>query len=251
MQLLSNTYFSKYKENRQNFSAKIADFTANSKDLDFDYLTESSSVFSSNIEWNSLNLNSFMNLKMEKKSSKDREEIDALIKSYHFAMKNALTEKNFLETHRLSSKTILISSKRWVYRDERVWVFGKHWLVYMAIEPEKVEIKMQKLFLDIQELLQTKLEEEEIFYYASLIHLVFVHIHPFADWNGRTARLLEKWFLAEKLGTEFWKLEAERYYKENKQKYYENLNLWVNYYELDYEKSYNFLEMLVKSLEIK
>ncbi|WP_220392957.1 Fic family protein [Chitinophaga lutea] len=33
-----------------------------------------------------------------------------------------------------------------------------------------------------------------------MIHLVFVKIHPRADGNGRSARLLEKWFLAVKLG---------------------------------------------------
>jgi Fic family protein len=40
---------------------------------------------------------------------------------------------------------------------------------------------MQELFEDISELLNKKLNIEEIFYYSSLIHLIFVHIHPFAD----------------------------------------------------------------------
>jgi Fic family protein len=40
---------------------------------------------------------------------------------------------------------------------------------------------MKKLFLDIKILLEKKLSLEEIFYYASLIHLKFVHIHPFSD----------------------------------------------------------------------
>ncbi|MBL0098191.1 MAG: Fic family protein [Bacteroidetes bacterium] len=33
-----------------------------------------------------------------------------------------------------------------------------------------------------------------------MIHLVFVKIHPLNDGNGRSARLIEKWFLAQKLG---------------------------------------------------
>jgi len=37
------------------------------------------------------------------------------------------------------------------------------------------------------------LTDSELFF-AALIHLVFVKIHPFDDGNGRAARLLEKWF---------------------------------------------------------
>jgi Fic family protein len=33
-----------------------------------------------------------------------------------------------------------------------------------------------------------------------LIHLRLAQIHPFRDGNGRAARLIEKWFVAEKLG---------------------------------------------------
>lgn len=98
-------------------------------------------------------------------------------------------------------------------------------MTYLAIEPEFVGEKMQELFADISELLKKKLTEIEVFYYASQIHLIFVQIHPFADGNGRSARLLEKWFLSRKLGKEFWKLESERWYREHRPEYYENLNM--------------------------
>lgn len=58
---------------------------------------------------------------------------------------------------------------------------------------------MHELFDDIRMLLDMELTEKEVFYYASLIHLMFVHIHPFADGNGRSARLLEKWFITSSL----------------------------------------------------
>ena len=57
---------------------------------------------------------------------------------------------------------------------------------------------------------------EEVFYFASMLHLVFAHIHPFQDGNGRAARLLEKWFLASKLEDKAWLIQSEKFYKENK-----------------------------------
>ncbi len=248
MKILTDKYFDTYKGD-SNFDKKIALFKSNSKEISFDYLTQSSSVFSSNIEWNTLDLNSFMNHKMNKSVSKDVEEIDNLIAAYSFAQKEPLTERNFLNTHKLSSKTLLIKSRRGVYRNDKVWVFGKAGLVYLAIEPEYVEKEMAKLFSDIWELLMKEMSNEENFYYSSLIHLIFVHIHPFPDWNWRSARLLEKWFLAEKLWKDLWKLPSEEFYWNNRDSYYKNINLWVNYYEIDYTKSSKFLNMLKDCLE--
>jgi Fic family protein len=117
-------------------------------------------------------------------------------------------------------------------------------LVYLAIEPEFVSETMNELFSGIEELIFTELTIEEVFYFASLIHLKFVHIHPFRDGNGRVARILEKWFITSKLGDDFWKLSSEKYYKEHQSEYYKNLNLGVNYYELKYDKCLPFLVML-------
>jgi Fic family protein len=84
---------------------------------------------------------------------------------------------------------------------------------------------MRDLFADIATLSEQDLSIEEVFYYAALIHLVFVHIHPFADGNGRSARLFEKWFIVSHLGKAYWKLPSEYYYKENRSIYYDNINL--------------------------
>lgn len=219
---------------------------------EFDFLTKSSAVYSSNIEGNSIDLNSFMNYELNKdkfKVGKEIEEIEDLIEAYEFAQKNTLNEKNLLTCHKIFSKTLLIKSKRGKYRIEQVGVFGKTGLAYMAIEPEFVEKEMKIFFQDIEELISSSLNENEVFYFASLIHLRFAHIHPFRDGNGRAARLLEKWFIAEKLGRDFWKISSEEYYKVNQARYYETINLGVNYYELDYDKCLGFLEMLPNCLK--
>lgn len=242
-------YFKKYQKKVFDLDKKLDIFKKKSAKLDFEFLKISSSLYSANIEWNSLDLNSFMNLDLNKKTSKDKKEIDDLILAYEFAKSNELNEKNFLKSHKISTKTILNLSNRWNYRQEKVWVLWKEWLVYLAIEAEKVEKTMKDLFFDIKFLLEKKLTAEEIFFFASIIHLRFVHIHPFFDGNWRVARILEKWFLSEKLWDYIWALETEKYYLKNRWKYYQNINLWINYYELDYDKSLNFLLMLPKLLD--
>ncbi|MGC3977443.1 MAG: Fic family protein [Paludibacteraceae bacterium] len=211
----------------------------------FEYLTKSSAVFSSNIEGNSIDLNSYMNYEMNKdkfKVGKEIEEIENLIKAYEFAQNNTLSESNLLNCHKILSETLLIKSKRGKYRIEQVGVFGKSGLAYIAVEPEFVDKEMKEFFDDVDELLSSELNEIEVFYFASLIHLRFVHIHPFRDGNGRAARLLEKWFIADKLGKDYWKIPSEEYYKTNQAKYYETINLGVNYYMLNYDRCLGFLE---------
>ncbi len=63
---------------------------------------------------------------------------------------------------------------------------------YIAADPDIVAAELDKLFHDIEILRRTDLDPFEAFYYSSLLHLVFVKIHPFQDGNGRTARLIEK-----------------------------------------------------------
>lgn len=252
MRIIERKYLDKYNQSiGHEIPELIQNYDFSENRGGFDYLTKSSAVFSSNIEGNSIDLNSYMNYELNKdkfKIGKEIEEIEDLIKAYEFAQNNTLNEINLLTCHKIFSETLLIKSKRGKYRIEQVGVFGKSGLAYMAIEPEFVEKEMQTFFQDLEELLSSKLSEAEVFYFASLLHLRFAQIHPFRDGNGRAARLIEKWFIAEKLGRNFWKIPSEEYYKVNQPKYYETINLGVNFYELNYDKSIGFLEMLPNCL---
>lgn len=87
------------------------------------------------------------------------------------------------------------------------------------------------------------------FFYASMIHLVFVKIHPWNDGNGRSARLTEKWFLAEKLGEKAWFVQSEKMYYQQHQTYYKNTRaLGLEYEDPDYSKALPFLFMLPETL---
>jgi len=253
MRITERKYLNTYKKSIGNEISKlINNFYFLKNPGKFEYLTKASAVYSSNIEGNSIDLNSYMNYEMNKdkfKVGKEIEEIEDLIEAYTFAQTNKLNEKNLLNCHKIFSNTLLIRSKRGKYRIEQVGVFGKTGLAYMAVEPEFVEKEMKLFFQDLSELISSDLDEIEVFYFASLIHLRFAHIHPFRDGNGRAARLIEKWFVAEKLGHDFWKIPSEEYYKNNQAKYYETINLGVNFYELNYDKCIGFLEMLPNCLK--
>jgi Fic family protein len=252
MRITERKYFDKYSATIGNqIPSLIKSFDFSEAKGGFDYLTKASAVYSSNIEGNSVDLNSYMNYELSKekfKAGKEIQEIQHLIEAYDFAQKNKLTESNFLFCHKILSEALLIKSKRGKYRIEPVGVFGKSGIAYLAVEPEFVGMEMKIFFDDIAELIDSELTEEEVLYFAALIHLRFVHIHPFRDGNGRAARLLEKWFIAEKLGQKFWRIPSEEYYKEYQHKYYETINIGVNFYELNYDKCIGFLEMLANCL---
>lgn len=251
--ILKYDYFEQYKKmlgvNLKKSFAALPE--KNNEFKDFDFYLASASTYSSNIEGNSVSFDTFLKHKMfgGLKRTKEIQEIENLISAYQFAQNNPLTFKNFLGSHKILSKKFLIKSKQGKVREERVGVFGQFGLVYMAIEPEFAKQEMQKLFDDIHILQNTKTDIEESFYFASMIHLVFVKIHPFMDGNGRSARLIEKWFLSEKMFKKTWNIESEKYYFQNRPLYYENVHLGPNYYEVNYNKCLPFLLMLPESFK--
>lgn len=252
LQLLTDKYLPIYgsllKINLKNVFAKI-----NKKAItleDYNFYTISSAIYSSNIEGNSISVDTYFRHLESKhlKPTRDVKEIEDLIKAYNFAQNNKLSLSKLLKAHGILSKNVLIKSASGKLRTQMVAVYNGRKIEYVAVEPTYVKIEMEKLFADIKALLKTEMDINQVFYYASLIHLVFLKIHPFMDGNGRSGRLIEKWFLAEKLGENAWSILSEQYYHKKKAVYYKNVHIGGNYYVLNYELCVPFLLMLPQSL---
>ena len=226
------------------------------KEISFDYYKTNyaiSSVFSSKIEGEEIELDSFFKHKfLEVKFLPDyTKRTDDLFSAYEFMQENILNLDNIYEAHSILSENLLPKFQRGNIRKNQMMIVNNDGKIeYVAADKSLVENELEKLFEDIDNLMSEDLSLEEIFYFASQIHLVFVKIHPFEYGNGRSARLLEKWFLKEFLGRKAFAVQLEKNYYKNLQNYYKNLKkIGIEYVDLDYNKSLDFLLMTVNSLK--
>lgn len=218
----------------------------------FSFYTSVSAVFSSKIEGENIELDSYIKHKRfgAHFQADHTRKIDDLYDAYLFAQNNTLDEANIMQAHAILTKHILQPSRQGKLRTSNMYVITHDGNIeYVAASPGKVAGELSLLFKDLDILINAELAADETFYYASMLHLVFVKIHPFEDGNGRMARLLEKWFLAQKLGAQAWLMQSEKYYYEHHSEYYNNIRaLGLEYDTLNYYNAGRFLQMLPASL---
>lgn len=256
LNLLSTTLFGQYKAEVAgcDLSTTFSRLTdAPISTANFSFYTSVASVFSSKIEGEDIDIDAYIKHKrfdIEFSSDYTRK-IDDLYSAYQFAQGTSLNEENIATAHTLLTKHILPQNWQGKLRNKNMYVTTEDGRIeYVAASPFELPIEIEKLYADIQTLLTKPLSVEEAFFFASQIHLVFVKIHPWNDGNGRTARLLEKWFLASKLGVKAWFIQSEKYYYSQHQTYYNNIRaLGIEYPSLDYSKALPFLLMLPQSLK--
>jgi Fic family protein len=221
----------------------------------FQFYKSVSSVYSSKIEGENIDFDSYFKHKFLKVKFKPdyTRKADDLYSAYDFIDNNKLTLENVRKTHSILSKSLLPKSQQGLIRSNPMFVINNDDKIeYVAATPEIVKSELDKLFHDIVLLQQTDLNPFEIFYYAALLHLVFVKIHPFQDGNGRSARLIEKWFLIEKIGQKATSVQLEKNYYKNLKDYYSNIRkLGLEYEDLDYSKCLDFLLMTVKGIDMQ
>jgi Fic family protein len=222
----------------------------------FQFYKSVSSVYSSKIEGEDIDFDSFfkhkfLNVKFKPDYTR---KADDLYKAYDFIDNHELNLKNVQKAHTILSSKLLPKSQQGFIRTNPMFVINSNdQIEYVAAGPDIVKNETNKLFEDIDILLHRDLNPFEVFYYAAFIHLVFVKIHPFQDGNGRAARLLEKWFIIEKIGQLATSVQLEKNYYNNIKSYYSNLKKpGLEYEDLDYSKSLDFLLMTVTGInEVK
>jgi len=220
----------------------------------FRFYTAVSVMSSSRIEGEQMEIDSYLKHKLQNiEYLKDlTEKPNDLFEAYEFARDNKLTLSNFYKAHLIATKHLLPESFRGVVRTGNMLIMEHQTqrVQYEAAPASIVRNEFESFWAELDELIKQALSLNEVFYYASLIHLVFVKIHPFNDCNGRTGRLLEKWFMVTKLGEKAWYIGCEHHYYKNLQNYYHNLGrVGLFYGELTYEKSMPFLLMLPNALK--
>lgn len=139
----------------------------------FSFYTSVSSVYSSKIEGEDIELDSYVKHKRfgieflpdyTKKT-------DDLYSAYTFAKGNDLDPSNISEAHRLLSKHLVPAHWQGEFRSRNMYVTTPDGnIAYVAALPHEVGPEMKKLFADMTALLHAELSMEEVFYYAAFIH---------------------------------------------------------------------------------
>jgi Fic family protein len=256
MHITTDSYFDQY---RRHLTGDLAGAMANLNGIElteksFTFYTSVAVISSSRIEGEQMEVDSYVKYKTQDIEYLPElvEKPNDLFKAYRFARQNTLTAKNFLQSHILLSRHLLPKRWRGITRKNEMLVLEHNTgnIQFEAAPYRVLDEEVRKLWEDIDHLATIQLSVEEVLYYASFIHLAFVSIHPFNDGNGRAGRLLEKWFLAAKLGERAWYLPSEKYYYADVNDYYKNLNrLGVFYEQLDYSKAMPFLLMLPEAVK--
>ncbi len=253
-QILSDQLLAEYNQKVSKAIQKDFEALAESElSIDtFSFYISVAAVYSSKIEGENIELDSYVKHKrfgVEFLPDYTRK-IDDLYNAYQFVKQSPCNQNNLEHAHQLLTKHILPTAQQGKIRSGNMYVTTSEGRIeYVAAAALEVRTELQKLYSDLDKLLKSDLTINEVFFFAAMLHLVFVKIHPFDDGNGRVSRLLEKWFLSNKLGAKAWFVQSERNYYSHHQTYYKNIRLLgLEYDTLDYSAAMPFLLMLPQSL---
>jgi len=153
-------------------------------------------------------------------------ELDALIKTDKVIFDTKLT----LEIQKTITNELIEDYRCGQIRQEPVFVNNPKTRQTIYWPPDHVEVNnlLDELFYYLEE--NKNVIDSLIL--AGIFHKQFVVIHPFIDGNGRTARLATKVLLAKMRLNTFNLFSFENYYNQNVSKYFQEVGVLGNYYDV-------------------
>ena len=133
----------------------------------FSFYTSVSSVYSSKIEGEAIELDSYIkHKKFGIEFSPDyTRKIDDLYDAYSFAKVNELNKETIAQAHSLLSKNILTKNRQGKYRTQNMYVSTPDGRIeYVAASPFELEAEMENFYTDLTLLLKTEMSIEEAFF---------------------------------------------------------------------------------------
>jgi Fic family protein len=146
------------------------------------------------------------------------------------AQRSAVTHAEILKLHRIMAGAVMDQGTAGRYRTIRVKVGG-----YVAPPPDKVYSLMSALLMwwNIGAMRTSPILS------SAIVHHRFETIHPFADGNGRTGRMLALWELYRRRFDSHHLFSVDEYYWEDRPRYYaafervrkekDDLTSWLEY----------------------
>lgn len=153
-------------------------------------------------------------------------ELDELIKA-----KKIVLDIDWLEKiQKMVTDGLIAKHRSGHIRTEPVFV-NDPWIrktIYWPPDHQDVVLLLKELL----EFLEKNAKAIDPLILAGIFHKEFVIVHPFIDGNGRTTRLVTKVLLAEMGLNTFNLFSFENYYNQNVTRYFQEVGLLGNYYDL-------------------
>lgn len=179
-----------------------------------------SSVYSAQIEGNTLSPEDMENKTQEEEKQYERQMVENIITALMSMRDRGIPQiidiPYLLSIHKLVMHELIHPSQSGILRREPSAIFDANGnVVYMTPPPSEID----DLLIDLLHLIN---DNNDIFplIKAPLVHVSFEKIHPFLDGNGRVGRLIFQAILARH-GYHFnWLLSIEELLQQKKQTYY-------------------------------
>ena len=194
-----------------------------------------STYASTSIEGNPLPLTEVRRLLKQQPEQARQSELEVL--NYNRALvalsrdlTRSLTPNLLLHIHEQVTAGLLPPHQSGRFRQEPVIIHNPRTREVVYLPPDHTDVP--PLIDDLLAFVQANQDRLDPVILAGLLHKQLAIIHPFIDGNGRTARLAAKLLLA-RLGMNTFNLFSfESYYNQNVTRYFQQVGVLGNYYEL-------------------